>query len=331
MIRLRLAASSFTQMRFGFSPISELADSLYMLHSARLEPLYRDWGEQARQRMRGLDHELLRAIVPHRGVIPEFPQGAAGIATTIEQQLKLLADWEPDLLRAELRAVWHGTDLPPAAEQLIAAGPAGLARLADVFRAYWEAALEPHWPRMRAVLEAEIAYRARQLTRGGLAELLTDLHPQVELEQDCIRINKPRIGDYDLAGSGLLLMPCIFSTPNVLFGQGPAETPCLVYRPRGLATVWEEAKQRPVADDPLGALIGRSRAAILRATALPKSTTGLARELGQAVATVSEHLSTLRRCGMIASWRAGRSVLHQRTPMTASFIAAVTDDDRPDY
>ena len=124
MIRLRLAASSFTQIRFGFSPISELADSLSMLHSARLEPLYRDWGGQARQRMRGLDHELLRAIVPHRGVIPDFPQGAAGIASTIEQQLKLLADWEPDLLRAELRAVWHGTDLPPAAEQLIAAGPA---------------------------------------------------------------------------------------------------------------------------------------------------------------------------------------------------------------
>ncbi len=155
---------------------------------------------------------------------------------------------------------------------------------------------------MRAVLEAEIAYRARQLTRGGLAELLTDLHPQVELEQDCIHINNPRIGDYDLAGSGLLLMPCVFSTPNVLFGQGPAETPCLVYRPRGLATVWEEAKQRPVADDPRSARwIGRSRAAILRATALPKSTTELARELGQAVATVSEHLSTLRRCGMIAS------------------------------
>jgi DNA-binding transcriptional ArsR family regulator len=229
-----------------------------------------------------------------------------------------------------MQAVWRRTDLPPATEKLIASGSAGLRLLADVFRSYWEAALEPYWSRMRAVLEAEIAYRARQLTHGGLAELLTDLHPQVELEQDCIRINKPRIGDYDLAGSGLLLMPCIFSTPDVLFGQAPGETPCLVYRPRGLATVWEKAEQRPVADDPLGALIGRSRAAILRATALPKSTTELARELGQAVATVSEHLSTLRRCGMITSWRAGRSVLHQRTSMTTSFIEAVNGHDRPD-
>jgi hypothetical protein len=331
MIRLRLAASGFTQIRFCFSPISELADSLYMLHSGQVEEPYRGWAERARQRTRGLDYDLLRAVVPHTGVLPDFPQGTAGVATTIDQQLKLLADWEPDLFRAEMQAVWRRTDLPPATEKLIASGSAGLRLLADVFRSYWEAALEPCWSRMRAVLEAEIAYRARQLTHGGLAELLADLHPQVELEQDCIRINKPRHSEHDLAGTGLLLNPCIFCTPGVLFGPGPFQEPCLVYRPRGVATIWEKADDpRPMADDPLGALLGRSRAAILRGTALPKSTTELARELGQAVATVSEHLSTLRRCGMITSWRAGRSVLHQRTSMTTSFIEAVNGHDRPD-
>ncbi len=325
MIRLRLAASGFTQMRFGFSPISELVCSLYMLHSGHVEPLYRGWAKRSHRSMLGLDHDLLRAVVPHRGVIPDFPQGTGGIAATIEQQLGLLAGWEPDLLCAEMQSAWRGIDLPPAVGELIASGPAGLRRLADVFRSYWDAALEPHWPRMRAVQEAEVAYRVRQLARGGLAELLTDLHPQVDLDQECIHINKPRHGDHDLAGSGLLLMPCIFAPPGVLFGPGPAEAPCLVYRPRGVATVWEEVNQHPVADDPLGAVIGRSRAAILRGTALPKSTTELARELGQAVATVSEHLSTLRRCGMITSWRSGRSVLHQRTPMTTSFIDAATN------
>lgn len=330
MIRLRLAASGFTQIRFAFSPISELTCSLYLSHSGHVEPLYRDWAKQSPPGMLGLDHELLRAAVPHRGVLPDFPQGTAGIATTIGQQLKLLAVWEPDLLRAELEAAWHGNDLPPVAEQLIMSGPDGLIRLADVFRSYWEAALEPHWPRMRAVLEAEIAYRSRQLARGGLTELLADLHPLVELDQDCIRVNKPRRSEHDLSGSGLLLMPCIFATPSVVFGVGPGEVPCLIYRPRGVATVWEEAEQRPVADDPLGALIGRSRAAILRGTALPKSTSEMARDLGQAAATVSEQLSTLRRSGMVTSWRAGRSVLHQRTPAATRLIDAVTGHDRPD-
>lgn len=327
MIRLRLAADDFTQMRFGFSPVTELVDSLYMLHSGQVDPLYRDWAKRARGRMPGLDNDLLQAVVPHRGIMPDFPQGDAGTATTIEQQLKLLNDWPPDLLRAELEAVWHGTDLPPAAQQLVAAGPAGIRRLADVFWSYWEAALEPHWHRMQAVLEAEVAYRARQLTRGGLAALLADLHPQLQLEQDCIRINKPWHGDYDLAGNGLLLMPCVFAPPNVIFGPSPPG-PSLIYRPRGVATVWEAVNVNPPADDPLGALMGRSRAAILRSTGLPKSTTELARELGQAVATVSTHLSTLRRSGMITSWRSGRSVLHQRTTLATSVLSSAPQGRR---
>jgi DNA-binding transcriptional ArsR family regulator len=319
MIRLRLAAGDFTQMRFGFSPITELVDSLDMLHANHIDPLYQDWAKRTRTRIRGLDDDLLRAVVPHRGMMPDFPVGDAGAATTIEQQLQLLADWPVEALRAELEAVWPGCDLPPAAQQLIAAGPAGVRRLADVFWAYWEAALEPYWPRMRAIVEGEVAYRARQLTHGGLAELIADLHPQLELDQDGIRINKPHQGDYHLVGTGVLLMPCVFAPANVVFGPPPPR-PSLIYRPRGVATLWEAAHVHPPADDPLGALIGRSRVAILRSTGLPKSTTELARELGQAVATVSVHLSMLRRCGMIHSWRSGRSVLHQRTTLATSVL-----------
>jgi DNA-binding transcriptional ArsR family regulator len=329
MIRLRLAAGDFTRMRFGFSPVTELVDSLYMLHGDHIEPMYRDWAKPARTRIRGLDDDVLQAVVPHRGLMPDFPQGDAGTATTIEQQLQLLTDWPVDMLRAELEAVWGGCELPPAAQQLIAAGPAGVRRLADVFWSYWEAALEPYWPRMRAVLEAEVAYRARQLTRGGLAALIADLHPQLQLDQDGIRINKPSCGDHDLAGNGLLLMPCVFAPPNVIFGPAPPG-PSLIYRPRGVATVWEAVKASPPADDPLGALIGRSRVAILRSTGLPKSTTELARELGQAVATVSVHLSMLRRCGMVHSWRSGRSVLHQRTTLAVSVLGGASSERRPD-
>jgi DNA-binding transcriptional ArsR family regulator len=330
MIRLRLAAGDFTQIRFGFSPVTELVDSLYMLHGDRIDPLYRSWANRARARMRGLDDDVLQAVVPHRGLIPDFPPGDAGTATTIEQQLKLLADWPVDMLRAELQAVWAGCDLPPAAQQLIAAGPAGVRRLADVFWSYWEAALEPHWPRIRAIVEAEVAYRARQLTRGGLAALIADLHPQVELDQDSIRINRPTAcGDYDLGGNGLLLMPCVFAPANAVFGP-PPPGPSLIYRPRGVAALWETATANPPADDPLGALIGRSRAAILRRTDLPRSTSELAGDLGQAVATVSVHLSMLRRCGMITSWRSGRSVLHQRTTLAASVLGGASPGHRED-
>src|SRR5215217_2200582 len=50
-------------------------------------------------------------------------------------------------------------------------------RLADSVEAFWERAIEPAWPRIRAFLDADITHRARQLARGGPAALFADLHP----------------------------------------------------------------------------------------------------------------------------------------------------------
>ncbi len=34
------------------------------------------------------------------------------------------------------------------------------------------------------------------------------------------------------------------------------------------------------------------------------------------------HLATLKACGLVTSWRSGRRVLYQRTPLAASLLAA---------
>jgi DNA-binding transcriptional ArsR family regulator len=65
----------------------------------------------------------------------------------------------------------------------------------------------------------------------------------------------------------------------------------------------------------------RLRAAILSCLALPKSTTDLARELGQSAPSVSFHLSVLRRNGLVTSWRSGRRVLYRRTPLASGLLA----------
>ena len=52
------------------------------------------------------------------------------------------------------------------------------------------------------------------------------------------------------------------------------------------------------------------------------STTSLSRELGQSPATISQHLAVLRECGMVRSWRSGRSVLYQQTALAASLVGA---------
>lgn len=262
--------------------------------------------------------------------MPSLPHGGDS-RTTIEQQLQLVADLPPGMLRAELESVWRDCALPPAVQQVIADGSGGPRRVADALWAYWDAALEPWWGQLQAVLDADVAYRARQLASGGIADLMADLHPQLQLRDQVIRIDKAHRGEHDLTGVGLLLIPCVFAWPNIKFDPGMLGPPSLVYGPRGIGAPWETSEPRSPGDGALGALLGRSRGVILRAVELPRSTTELAREFGLSAPTVSIHLSTLQRCGMVTSWRSGRRILYQRTPLATSVVAAAASGAaRPD-
>jgi DNA-binding transcriptional ArsR family regulator len=322
MIELRMAPGDFARLRLVSSPLSEAINSLYMLHTGRVHALHRRWAETARERLRDLDTTLLRAIVPPAGFVLTPPIDLNG-ANTIEHQLQLLADWQPGLLRAELESLWHGRPMPAAARQVIADGPAGSRRVAVALGTYWNAAIAPHWDKMRAALDADIAYRAQQVTLGGISALLKDLHPQLQFRQSTIRIDKPGHRNYDLEGNGLLLIPCVFAGSCLMFDPGSLGVPSMNYRPRGLGTVWDTNGTTPGAGDPLTALIGSSRTAILRNAELPRTTTDLARELSLSGATISVHLSILKRCGMVTSWRSGSRVLYQRTPLASSILSAV--------
>lgn len=326
MIELQMTPGDFAQLRFAYSPLSEAINSLYMLQSGRVPALHHRWAETARQKLRDLDTTLLRAIAPPGKFVLTPPVDFNG-ANTIDHQLRLLADWPPSMLRAELEDVWQGAPMPAAARQVIADGPSGARRVAMALGAYWDAAIAPHWDKMRAVLDADIAYRAQQLTVGGISGLLKDLHSQLQLHESTIRINKSDHRTYDLEGNGLLLIPCVFAGSCLMFDPGSLGLPILDYRPRGLGTIWDSNGATPGAQDPLAALIGESRTAILRNAELPRTTTDLAHELSLSGATISVHLSILRRCGMLASWRSGRRVLYQRTPLASSILSAVTEPD----
>jgi DNA-binding transcriptional ArsR family regulator len=100
----------------------------------------------------------------------------------------------------------------------------------------------------------------------------------------------------------------------------------LTYAVRGIARVWEGRGAPTVTDaESLAALLGRARAAILRRTSVPMSTTQLARELQQSPASVNEHLAVLRNAGLLTSRRSGRSVLYRQTPLAEYIVSAQQD------
>jgi hypothetical protein len=55
-------------------------------------------------------------------------------------------------------------------------------------RALWDAALAPWWARISAVLEAEIAFRARRLVAAGPHMAFTGLHQTVRWKDDSTRM-----------------------------------------------------------------------------------------------------------------------------------------------
>lgn len=82
------------------------------------------------------------------------------------------------------------------------------------------------------------------------------------------------------------------------------------------------------AGDPVGELLGRTRASVLRLTSCERTTTELASALGVSAATVSGHTKTLREAGLIVTTRAGKAVLHALTPLGERLLDGVAPPSR---
>ena len=141
-----------------------------------------------------------------------------------------------------------------------------LPRLVEQMREYWKLAIEPHWPRIRQLHEADVTYRARQLALGGAELLFADLHPMLEWKDGSLVLNKQFCESVDPAGRGLILIPAVFDWPGVaVLIEG--EQPVLSYSPRGIATLWDDAP--PERTGAMDELIGGTRADLLRVLEVP--------------------------------------------------------------
>ena len=111
------------------------------------------------------------------------------------------------------------------------------------------------------------------------------------------------------SGRGVLLVPSIFAWPDLLAVFEPPWQPTLLYPPRGTARLWIPSPEEPV--DALSEALGRGRASVLKGLMVPQTTTEIARQAGASPGTVSEHLSRLRKAGLVEPHRQGRSVFYR--------------------
>lgn len=312
-------------MRFAVSPMWQVGSSVRLLASGGADPVHRRWVEQVRPRVAaaGLDKAWLAELIPPSGYAPDFLNPApAGPAPTLAEELAAVVACPADRVRKDLDHLAHHTGgIGPGLRSLYADPRRHLARVAEEIETYWELALAPYWARIRTVLEADVLYRARQVSQYGAGRLLDELHPQVSWSDDVLRLLRwPRSLSRETAGAGLLLIPSAFKGPGLSTRIAPPDPPQLAYRARGTGTLWERRTVTRTAA--LAAVLGRARTLLLTELETPATTTELAHRTGISKAGVSQNLTALRDAGFVSAHRAGRSVLYARTSVGESVLAA---------
>ncbi|NSC20021.1 winged helix-turn-helix transcriptional regulator [Streptomyces albus subsp. chlorinus] len=321
MISFVLGVEDLADTRFAVSPLAETVLSLRVLREPGLSALHLPWRRSVLGKLETLgtlDTGLLLSLVARRRTLPDFlTPRPGGFSPAFGEELAVVRRTRPDAVRRDLVAAHAPDPLPPALRDAATGEDAAVVRLrddiCDVLRQYWETALEPLWPRIRLVLEADMTYRARQLALGGARLLFADMHPDLRWKDGVLHIDK-MISHFrtTAAGRGLLLVPSVFAhkpAPPV----SAEEPPSLVYPSRGVATLWAPA---PTADAAaLASLVGAPRARLLALLDEPLPTVELARRLRVTPSAVSQQLRVLHATGLVTRARDGRQVLYRRSEL----------------
>ncbi|MEV6306738.1 hypothetical protein AB0M02_45585 [Actinoplanes sp. NPDC051861] len=329
MIRIEIDEPTLARTRIAISPLAEAVCSLYLLHRNpdRVPWPYDGWAREARRVLRSdpaTEPVSLYFRLP--GASPDFLDPLPETALpTFAEQVARLRETPAELISEQLDKYYPDGDVPDFLRPFRDDRHTALNRLADGLEAYWEGAIAPHWPAMRAALDEEVLLRARALAADGPDALLARLHERIRWERPVLTLVKPLEHSFDAVNQRLLLVPLIFSRGALMCSTDHPDVVMVTYQSRGAALL--ASTPAPVPDsDRLALLVGRGRAAVLRALTVPATTTALSVSLGLAPSTVSEHLTGLQAAGVIHRRRAGRRVLYGLEPAGVALVTLLGGD-----
>lgn len=321
----RFGHRDLLRCRFALSPAWETQEAVRTLNRPDRQGYHLPWLRRIRAAADGLDLRPLWLLMPRRGHSTDFispPPSGPGV--TFEEELALIRAADPAAAREDMRKALACTPgaLDSEAGRTLLADPArSVQELADLIERAWSVLVAPHWPRLRALLEADVLFHTRRLAAGGLESLFDGLHPDLSWDAASLTltIERPSHHERVLGGQGLVLMPSAFVWPQIAGGFDPPWQPTVVYPARGIGALWTPVREDTPAA--LARLLGPARADVLCALDEPSSTTALAHRLGLAPSTVSAHLGILHAAGLLISARHGHQVLYERTPLAIALAA----------
>ncbi len=322
--RFEFTAEDISQIRFVFSPMWECVMSLRVLQDPALAALHLPWVKETRNLLEGhkprLNLETAFALIKVPKYMPDFltPPPSTPFPN-FKAELEQLSCASSQTIKSEISKTYPETALRPRVIQTFLDEPQiQLQRLTETLEHYWQLCLEPHWSRIRLMLEQDVIARARNLALGGAEGLFSELHPSVQFEDNVLLKKIPETHMKIMpSGRGLLLVPSMFCWSKVMTLDNPNVQPMLIYPALGVANLWY---QPPKPNHALEKLLGSSCARVLTALKTPSTTLELAKRFQLAAGGISLQLSKLKDAGLIQAQRNGREVFYRLSSNGEAFL-----------
>ncbi|MCE7004471.1 winged helix-turn-helix domain-containing protein [Kibdelosporangium philippinense] len=315
MLRIHFTAADLMRIRIRTEPdpLWEVLLSLHMLQTGHGAIVFDGWRKEVRRVLRP-SVSLLTALAPPTGYSPDFLTPDCDSAD-IDHGLERLLATSRDELHQDMARLAAGSPVPRWTSML-ADGDAGvLQEVASAIKAYFTTAVLPYWPNIRTHIRTDRDKRADLATDRGFEKLLNTLHPTMRWRAPVLEVDYPVEQDLHLDGRGLVLIPSFFCWRNPIKSADPARAPVLVY-PVDRDLSWPSGRDvDSIAPRPesLTALLGRTRAAVLRAIAdMPlQNTSALAKSAGISLSGASQHVTVLRDAGLVVTHRHNGAAVHK--------------------
>ena len=335
MVRVKFTAADLARTRFSTAPapLVETGLALTELTGAELTGagLRRDgprrarrWLREARRAFPHTARPLLELFGP-RGPWPTFTESSS---ENLDEALEFVRATPRSYLRTELADIWRCRGERPSAwvRQLADGDAEALEAVVTGLRDIHDAIVAPRWESVVSSFHGDVARRMPVLAAGGHEVLFDTIDDRLRWREDGLD-RQGNNGEYELGGAGMVLIPSVFWSGPPVFGLGDGERieHKLMYaaRPNGQPAepaLTGQMRADQAGADYLAALLGPTRAAVLRALAEPRSTAELADAVEISAASASEHAKVLREANLIDTRRQGRSVRHSLTPMGRSIV-----------
>jgi DNA-binding transcriptional ArsR family regulator len=326
MLRLRLGPADLCRVRFAdrLHPVGTALLACQALHdpdTARMAPGPAAGAAAAVGRVRAAA-SVLRHLLPARGRLPDFLTPFDGLES-VAAGLEAIRATPARRIRSEVAAAYADLAVSPLRRRFAEADDEAMGLFGRALGTWHDGVLGPHWAELADAHRHQVAEATGHLATHGLDGLLNALHPAIRWVAPTLTVRTWWSATVSGTGHGLILLPSPLAGPHPRVLVEPDRPVLVVYpapMPRRVVTS---------AADPLGRLLGATRAEVLRRLAGPgrHTTTALGRAVGISLSSASEHAAALRAAGLVTSVREGGAVLHRLTPLGAGLLGR--DDVSP--